>query len=63
MSFLQLKGDVVDEKFVAGNRNAILGIEVCEVRELARELVAQSWAGKDLPVTVAFVPLHEGRDE
>jgi len=61
--FLQLNGDVLDEKFVAGNRNAVLGIEVCEVRELVGELVAQSCVGENLPVTVAFVPLHEGRDQ
>ena len=34
--FLQLEGDVVDEQFVAGNGQPVLGIEVCEVRELER---------------------------
>ena len=47
--FLQLEGDVVDEEFVAGNGQAVLGIEVCEVRELFGELVAQAWVGEDLP--------------
>ena len=61
--FLQLKGDVVDEEFVAGNGQTVLGIEVCEVRELAGELVAQAWIGQDLPVTVAFAALHERRDQ
>jgi hypothetical protein len=40
VSFLQLKGDVLDEKLIAGNSNAVRGIEVREVRKLARELVA-----------------------
>ena len=48
MSFLQLDGDVADEEFVAGNGQAVLGIEVCEVRELVCELVAQAWIGEDL---------------
>lgn len=39
--FLQLEGDIVDEQFVAGNGQAVLGIEVREVRELVGELVAQ----------------------
>ena len=50
---LQLAGDVVDEEFVARNRQAVLGIEVFEVRELVDELVAQAWVREDLPVTVA----------
>lgn len=61
--FLQLKGDVVNEEFVAGNGQAVLGIEVCEVRELAGEFVTQAWIGQDLPVTIAFAPLHECRDQ
>ena len=61
--FLQFLGDVVDEELVAGNRQAELGIEVCEVRELVCELVAQAWVGEYLPVTVAFAALHKRRDE
>ena len=56
---LQLAEDVVDEEFVARNRQAVLGIEVFEVRELVDELVAQAWIGEDLPVTVAFASLYE----
>lgn len=63
VSFLQLEGDVVDEEFVAGNGQAVPGIEVCEVCELVGELAAQAWVGEDLPVTVAFAALHERRDE
>jgi len=63
MPFLQLEGDVVDEQFVAGNRQAVLGIEVFEVRELVGELVAQARVGEDFPVTVAFAALYERRDE
>jgi hypothetical protein len=61
--FLQLDCDVIDEEFVAGNGQAVLGIEVCEVRELVGELVTQAWVGEDLPVTVPFTALHECRDE
>jgi len=61
--FFQLDCYVVDEEFVAGNGHAELGIEVCEVREPVGEFVAQTWVGEDLPVTVAFAALHEGRDE
>jgi len=61
--FLQLEGDVVDEQFVAGNGQPVLGIEVCEVRELVGELVARARAGEDLSVTVAFAAPHERRDE
>jgi hypothetical protein len=60
---LQLEGDVVDEEFVAGNGQTVLGIEVCEVREFVDELVAQAWVGEDLTVTIAFTALHERRDE
>ena len=38
--FLQLAGDVVDEEFVAGKGQAVLGIEVREVREFVGELSA-----------------------
>jgi len=61
--FLQLEGDVVDEQFVARNGQAVLGIEICEVRELVGELVAPARVGDDLPVTVAFAALHKRRDE
>ena len=63
VSSLQLKGGVIDKKFVAWNRNAVLRIEVSEVCELICELVAQAWAREDLPVAVAFVPLHERLDD
>ena len=56
-------GDVVDKEFVARNAEAVLRIEVCEMRELVGELVAQAWLREDLPVTVAFAALHERRDE
>ncbi len=56
-------GDVVDEEFVAWNVEAVLRIEVCEMRELVGELVAQARVREDLPVTVAFAALHERRDE
>ncbi len=61
--FLQFLGDVVDEELVAGNGQAELGIEVCEVRKLVGELVAQAWVREYLPVPVAFAALHERRDE
>jgi hypothetical protein len=60
---LQFEGDVADEEFVAGYGQAVLRIEVCEVRELVCELVSQAWVGEDLPVTVTFAALHERRDE
>src|SRR5439155_15374185 len=41
--FLQLDCNVVDEEFIAGKGQAVLGIEVCEVRELVGKLVAQPW--------------------
>ena len=63
VSFPQLDCDVVDEEFVAGNGQAVLGIEVREVCELVSKLVAQARVGKDLPVTVAFAALHERRNE
>ena len=34
-------------------------IEVFEVRELVKELVAQARIGEHFPVTVAFAALHE----
>src|SRR5689334_22666630 len=34
VSFLQFSCDVVDEKFIAGNGDPVLGIEITEVREL-----------------------------
>jgi hypothetical protein len=61
--FLQLAGYVVDEEFVAGNGQTVLGIEVCEVREPVGELVAQAWVGDKLPVTVAFAAFHKCPDE
>ena len=61
--FLQLVGGVTDEESIAGNRQAVFGIEVCKVYKLAYELVAQARVGKNLPVTVALVSLHECRDK
>jgi hypothetical protein len=64
MPFLQLDCDVVDQEFVAGrNGEAILGIKVCEVRELVGELAAQARVGENFPATIALAALHEGRDE
>ena len=63
MSFLQLNCDVFDEKLVAGNRHAVLGIEVREMRELVGEFVPQTRVGEDLSVTIPFGPLHECREK
>src|SRR5437588_553543 len=60
--FLQLESDVVDEEFVAGNGQAVLRIEVREVREFVGKLSAQTRVGEDLPVTVAFAAPHERPD-
>jgi hypothetical protein len=54
---------MLSTKSVAGNGQAELGIEVCEVRELVGELVAQGWVRKYLSVTVAFAGHHERRYE
>jgi hypothetical protein len=61
--FLQLEGVVVDNEFVARNGQMVLGNEVCDMRELVRELVAQAWVGEDIPVTVAFAALHKRGDK
>src|SRR5579863_3546784 len=61
--FLQLSCDVVNEELVAGNRQAVLSIEIVEVRELARELATEAWVGENLPITLALVPLHKCRNE
>ena len=63
MPFPQLDCDVLDEEFIAGNRQSILGVEVREMRELVGEFVAQAWIGKNLPLTVAFAALHERSNE
>lgn len=63
MAFLQLKGDVIYEKFVTRDRQAVLGIEVSKVSELVGELVPQSRIGQDFTVTVAFVSLYERGEE
>lgn len=54
---------LLSKEFVAGNRHAVLGIEVCEVRELVGKFVPQAWVGEDLPVTVALAALHERSDK
>jgi len=41
--FPQFDRDVTDEELVTRNRQAVLRIKVCEVREFASEFVAQSW--------------------
>jgi hypothetical protein len=61
--FLQLEGDVADEEFVVGNGQAVLGIEVREVREFVDELSAQARVREDFPITVALAALHERPDE
>lgn len=61
--FLQLDYDILDEQFVAGNWQSELGIEVGEVRQLVGKLVAQTWVGEDLPLTVSFIELHERREK
>src|SRR6185437_14720981 len=63
MPFLEFESDVLNAKLVAGKRQAILLIKVSKVRELASELVSQTWVGEELPVAVAFAPLHERRDQ
>jgi hypothetical protein len=56
---VQLSGDVVNEKPVAGNWNTILRVEILEVSELTCELMTQTGIGDHLPVTIALVALHE----
>jgi hypothetical protein len=61
--FLQLDRCVFDEEFVPGNRQAVFGIEVFKVGELAGELMAKAGVGEDFPVAVALAALHERSDE
>ena len=56
---VQLSGDVVYEKPVAGNWKTILRVEILEVSELARELMTQTRIGDHLPVAITLVALHE----
>jgi hypothetical protein len=60
---LQFDGDVIDGEFVASEGQAVLEIEVREVRKLAGELAAQARVGKHFSVTIPFAAFHEGRDE
>jgi hypothetical protein len=59
VALLQLESDVVDAQFAADTGHAVLGVEICEMRKLTRELMAQARVGEDLPVTVAFAALKE----
>jgi hypothetical protein len=63
MPLLQFARYIFDEQLIAGNRQAVLGIEVFKVCEQFGEFVAQPRIGKNLPVTVPFVPLYEGSDQ
>jgi hypothetical protein len=63
VTFPQLNRDVVNEELAAGDGQAISGIEIREVRELAGKSAALARIGEDLTVAIAFATLYERHNE